>query len=1764
MTRMPSARRGFLLLLCLSVGQAVPSHAASSAFPATGTGAVTPVSTPSPWTTGNPGTNGTMCLTQNLGDPGGATCGAAPAAQPSGQPSSAVGNPIDVMSGNKFQPETDLPALPGPLGLQFSRSYNSRSQSRGVLGVGWRHAYELTLFESASSVQILQADGRRLIFPRQASGACASVRPEDGRIEQSAKGWRWLWPSGRELAFEPVSPGSHYGRLTMIRDLRAPGQPFLALRYGLQGELLGIRDPQGRTLSFAYGVYGPHDWPEVRITGPAGLLRYRLDGSGNLLTVQRPDGVQVGYYYEPFRQGGDAHNLTGRALWQPDSRRWQRQATWAYDEQDRAVLSEHAGGIERIRLQFADKPVAMGPGHLPVFETRLTDSLGRETRYRWQVAGQEWRLLEVRGSGCAACGATNRRYSYNDAGQLWREERLSRAGDVLDWTEWSRDRLGRIVRRQRGGAGVTPVSERYAYERPDFPWTVTAVFRPSVLPGKEAATRYRFDAQGRLLATEESGFSPLGEALSRSRHFSYDPAGRLQREDGPLPNLPDGRGDITHYHYDAVGRLDRLDGPGGLSLMVRSRNTLGRLTGLDVRNGSRRESWRTTYDRQGHLSELVRQAEGLPARRQRFAYDEQGRLTARTDAAGLTVRLRYDDAGRLQQLIGPDGQITDLARDTENRLLSLQRRDMAATTPFQTLSWQYLDDTSGQIVRRADGLGLLDEQRRSDDGRQQLDRDALGRERRTLFDGWGRWQVSQLQALGLMLPVEWTQRERGAEIRSGAGLQAVSGYDDWGRLVLQRLPGQGVRLYRHDAADNRIAEVGEDGQVMRYRYDYAGHRIAEGNSRNPQALVTQYDGDLPVARLSAAESRHWRYNAFGERVAEQRRQTEPDGQHREWHLGWSYDDGGRVRVETRGDLHLTYRYGADGRVAALYAAEGRLAGLLSEWFHGPIPLLSQPLVDRIRYDHWGLISNWRLMNGTEQHRLRDGRGRLTGIRTHFTEHRLPGLYSAMASVMPDELAGWLESRFGLSTPRTRQSHYGYDAIDRLQQQEEDQLSQRYGYDAAGHLSRVETRQGGKWVETAAYTYDPQGNRRFESTPVQQVVYRYADDGVRWLGRQSRQPDHAGMPSFLTQLASYDPIGRPSVWWQGVTNPAQGLSLAGLQTREAPLWRLHMAGGQPVAWTDEQGHTPLRYGYDITGMPLRLSLQSGPRSYWRRLSDYSGALRMREEEAWRGEHGDEHKARRDYVYLDGLPVAVRVTGESGSEWGEVTASRLGAPVSVRDRLGLERWSAVYDPFGGKLKTEALNEADRRWAVSLRLPGQYEDPVTGFYQNGFRTYLPEAGRYLTPDPAGLRGGLNPFVYVGSDPLNAVDPWGLYQIDMHYYMTYFLGIVTGFSADQARTIALATQFVDENDYTVPLRDGVGKLGNLKDGLNNAIDNRLPFYHFVNNRQVEESGLGDEMDPANYDLLKEPDMSVEDYRFWRLDSNLGNIPQLQKMASNVGIAPCESLKLQFVGEFFHAFEDTFAHRDQDNVPFHLNSGTGHLFGGAHPDYTYNHEVPGLFSLGNGVWSVNEEKSIIAQEAIYHKMKDFRDQMGVSGKEVSWDEIEPYLIVFNAIHENANGSSSAEDLKTLKTKIGYLEALLNGGGTYQVSLGGLEKEFSGVEMADSPNLGLLDTSGFTFQKSADKKIVSVSVNLPGWGYKSKGGSAFDLIGSDNRAGADGFDTIEGLNNRVDSLYLEKANVAAYSGVIWSTGYDKKSGYKIVEEGGLSGGLTGIKREGSK
>jgi RHS repeat-associated protein len=121
-----------------------------------------------------------------------------------------------------------------------------------------------------------------------------------------------------------------------------------------------------------------------------------------------------------------------------------------------------------------------------------------------------------------------------------------------------------------------------------------------------------------------------------------------------------------------------------------------------------------------------------------------------------------------------------------------------------------------------------------------------------------------------------------------------------------------------------------------------------------------------------------------------------------------------------------------------------------------------------------------------------------------------------------------------------------------------------------------------------------------------------------------------------------------------------------------------------------------------------------------------------------------------------PVPITV-GAAQAKLYFIHTDHLNTPRLIADdqQRTVWRWDNT-DPFGGNPPDENPSGLGV-FEFPLRFPGQYFDPETGAAQNGHRDYWREIGRYQQFDPIGLRGGVNGFAYVGSNPLSYADPTG-----------------------------------------------------------------------------------------------------------------------------------------------------------------------------------------------------------------------------------------------------------------------------------------------------------------------------------------------------------------------------------------------------------------------
>jgi RHS repeat-associated protein len=94
--------------------------------------------------------------------------------------------------------------------------------------------------------------------------------------------------------------------------------------------------------------------------------------------------------------------------------------------------------------------------------------------------------------------------------------------------------------------------------------------------------------------------------------------------------------------------------------------------------------------------------------------------------------------------------------------------------------------------------------------------------------------------------------------------------------------------------------------------------------------------------------------------------------------------------------------------------------------------------------------------------------------------------------------------------------------------------------------------------------------------------------------------------------------------------------------------------------------------------------------------------------------------------------------------------LGSIVQTTNASGAVTLTREYDPWGNALQGST--------SAGYAFTGREWDPETNLYYYRARYYDPKLGRFINEDPIGFAGGVNFYAYLGGDPIDRVDPWGL----------------------------------------------------------------------------------------------------------------------------------------------------------------------------------------------------------------------------------------------------------------------------------------------------------------------------------------------------------------------------------------------------------------------
>ncbi|EKP1751915.1 RHS repeat protein, partial [Escherichia coli] len=946
------------------------------------------------------------------------------------------------------------------------------------------------------------------------------------------------------------------------------------------------------------------------------------------------------------------------------------------------------------------------------------------------------------------------RYTYTASGEL--RAVYDRSGTQVRGFTYDAEHAGRMVAHHYAGR---PES-RYRY---DDTGRVTEQVNPEGLD-------YRFEyGQDRVTITD---------SLNRREVLYTEGEGGLKR----VVKKEHADGSITRSEYDEAGRLKAQTDAAGRRTEYRLHMASGKLTSVILPDG---RTVRYGYNSQRQVTSVT-YPDGLRSSRE---YDEKGRLTAETSRSGETTRYSYDDpASEL-----PTG-IQDATGSTKQMAWS-RYGQLLAFTDCSGYTTRYEYDRYGQqiAVHREEGISTYS----SYNPRGQLvsQKDAQGREIRYEYSAAGDLTAT-ISPDGKRSTIAYDKRGRPVSVTEG-GLTRSMGYDAAGRITVLTNENGSQSTFRYDPVDRLTEQRGFDGRTQRYHYDLTG-KLTQSED---EGLITlwHYDASDRITHrtVNGDPAEQWQYDEHGWLTT---LSHTSEGHRVSVHYG--YDDKGRLTGERQtvenpetGELlwqhetkHAYNEQGLANRVTPdslppvewLTYGSGYLAGMklggtpLVEYTrdrlhretvrsfgsragsnaayeltstYTPAGQLQSQHLNSLVYDRdYGWNDNGDLVRISGPRQTREygysATGRLESVRTLAPDLdiRIPYATDPAGNRLPDPelhpdstLTAWPDNRIA------EDAHYvyHYDEYGRLTEKTDriptgvirtdDERTHHYHYDSQHRLVFHTRIQHGEPLVESRYLYDPLGRRMAKR------VWRRERDLTGWMSL-SRKPEETwyGWDGDRLTTVQTDTTRIQTVYQPGSFAPLIRIETDNGEREKAQCRSLAEKIQQEGS---EDGHGVV-FPAELVGLLDRLE----------------GEIRANcvssESRQWLAQCGltvERLAAQIEPVYLPERKIHL------------YHCDHRGLPLALISEDGNTAWSAEYDEWGNQLNEENPHHLHQPY----RLPGQQYDKESGLYYNRHRYYDPLQGRYITPDPIGLRGGWNMYQYP-LNPIQVIDPMGLDAIE------------------------------------------------------------------------------------------------------------------------------------------------------------------------------------------------------------------------------------------------------------------------------------------------------------------------------------------------------------------------------------------------------------------
>jgi RHS repeat-associated protein len=1033
------------------------------------------------------------------------------------------------------------------------------------------------------------------------------------------QGGRWRFtPSGRLLS---VSHGEGTQVTTRFNDrdrlvslVHERGASVELVWDDHTGRIIQVVSSDGRQVDYVYDNQGRL----IQARRPDGLRRYEWDGDGRISRVVDGDGVvEVDNTYDSQGRVTSQRSPSGRTshYWYLPGRvtvvsdqDGSRGDTWVADERGRLIaLTNSQGASQRMMYdRWGNRAQVIEPNGQTTL--RQFDNRGRRIaehsptgaviRWAWDDLD---RLTQVTVTNDDVQAVTSYEYEgvqrnpstvTDPAGGItrmtWRNGLLVEVvdptgvrlsfehdahGDLIATT----DAVGNTARLERDVAGrviaaVTPLGNRteYSYD----PATGLLVSRRDP---EGAVTRWEYTPAGRIKTVVDAAggrtemtYGPDGrrtsttDQIGRTIDTAYDDLGNLKSVE-----LPDGS--TWQFGYDNLSQLGRFTDSTGATWQL-DHDTNGQMAGATDPTGVTRTiernpaGWATkvndhgddiqaAYDRLGRMIEVT----GPDGTVTQNRFDICGRLIERTDPTGAATRFAYDLAGRVVAVTQPEGGTYRYEYDQCGRWITTistggSRYEMIYDHDSRIAGERWPD--GGQVTTQFDRCGRAVERTEPGTGRTWIRYDTLGRVisvrnglygvRKFRYDLAGQ-MVEAINGLGGVTRFTYDQAGQISQVTDPAGAVTTRTYDGLGRLLTVTDPLNRTTCYRYDPAGRPISYREPSGNGLEWTYDPAGRRL---ETLSNGKLLSRIDRDF-IGRTT----------------------TVTDGADRQ--VTSRFDEHGRLISRSRGDQTVSWAYDRNGRRQSMMSPDGQVTRYFYD-SNSRITAIEHPQLGRVTIDRDqlgrivsvagdGFHATWDYTNGwltrhtvnkrgfiqvTEIHRNEDGRviaQTVDGLRTEFTYDPAGQLVRAVTSE-------------GLETS------YVYDEAGRLTSETSNGKTSRYTYDLAGQLI---TRRNPDGTETS-FTYDQAGRRVHETGP--EGERRFTWDPRGFLAQITRIHHDGDKVQAQSRTLSVDPTGELAqidgtpIWWDSASAVPQTLTVG--DTATIGLGSLQaLIDGDTVTWSD---------------------------------------------------------------------------------------------------------------------------------------------------------------------------------------------------------------------------------------------------------------------------------------------------------------------------------------------------------------------------------------------------------------------------------------------------------------------------------------------------------------------------------------------------------------------------------------------------------------------